>query len=78
LLPSITKVRVGDLLDANAFAEKLKEVMEYHNFSLTHYYGVEALDYDEVLVEALEHVATLKLTRIVKRHMVRHNQRTRW
>ncbi|CAC9493019.1 Adenylosuccinate synthetase (EC [uncultured Gammaproteobacteria bacterium] len=48
-------LRVGDLLDANAFAEKLKEVMEYHNFSLTHYYGVEALDYDEVLVEALEH-----------------------
>jgi adenylosuccinate synthase len=41
-------LRVGDLLDTNAFAEKLKDVMEYHNFALTHYYGVEALDYDEV------------------------------
>ena len=48
-------LRVGDLLDTKAFAEKLKEVIEYHNFALTHYYGVEALDYDEVLEEALEH-----------------------
>jgi adenylosuccinate synthase len=42
-------------LDTNAFAEKLKDVMEYHNFALTHYYGVSALDYDEVLAQALEH-----------------------
>lgn len=48
-------LRVGDLLDTDTFAEKLKEVMEYHNFALTRYYGVEALDYDEVLKEALEH-----------------------
>jgi hypothetical protein len=27
--------------------------MEYHNFALTHYYGVSALDYAEVLAQAL-------------------------
>lgn len=46
-------LRLGDLLNAERFAEKLKEVLEYHNFSLTQYYGVDALDYDEVLAEAL-------------------------
>ena len=41
-------LRAGDLLDEVAFAEKLKDVMEYHNFALTNYYGAEALDYDTV------------------------------
>lgn len=48
-------LRVGDLLDTNAFSKKLEEVMGYHNFTLTNYYDVEALNYDEVLEEALEH-----------------------
>jgi len=47
-------LRVGDLLDEEAFAAKLKDVMEYHNFALTNYYGADALDYDEVLAQALE------------------------
>ena len=33
-------LRVGDLFDAALFAEKLKEVMAYHNFMLTEYYKV--------------------------------------
>ena len=45
-------LRLGDLLDKEAFAVKLKEVMEYHNFVLTSYFGVEAVDYDAVLAEA--------------------------
>ena len=53
-------LRVGDLLDEASFSIKLKEVMEYHNFSLTNYYGVDALDYDAVLKEALEQAKTLK------------------
>jgi adenylosuccinate synthase len=52
-------LRVGDLLDLKSFAEKLKEVMEYHNFALSHYYGADALDYDTVLVEALEQAKTV-------------------
>ena len=45
-------LRLGDLLDKESFAEKLKEVMEYHNFVLTNYFGVEAVDYDTTLAEA--------------------------
>jgi adenylosuccinate synthase len=46
-------LRVGDLLDANSFAEKLKEVMEFHNFSLVNYYQVDAVSYEKVLEETL-------------------------
>ncbi|WP_193001491.1 adenylosuccinate synthase [Vibrio litoralis] len=42
-------LRVGDLFDMEAFAQKLKEVMEYHNFQLVNYYKVEEVSYEEVL-----------------------------
>jgi adenylosuccinate synthase len=47
-------LRVGDLLNPKTFAEKLKDVMEYHNFALTNYYNAPAIDFDTVLNEALE------------------------
>lgn len=46
-------LRLGDIFDQESFAQKLKEVMEFHNFSLVNYYGVDALDYDQVLADAL-------------------------
>jgi adenylosuccinate synthase len=46
-------LRVGDLFNAETFAIKLKEIMEYHNFTLTNYYQVEAVSYEEVLAEVL-------------------------
>lgn len=46
-------LRLGDLLDSERFATKLKDVLEYHNFALTQYYGVEALDFDTMLAETL-------------------------
>jgi adenylosuccinate synthase len=46
-------LRVGDLLDEQAFAEKLEEVMAFHNFSLVHYYKTEAVSYDKVLKDTL-------------------------
>ena len=46
-------LRLGDLQDAARFERKLREVMEYHNFQLTHYYGADALDVDEVLQSTL-------------------------
>ncbi len=52
-------LRVGDLLNADIFAEKLKEVMEYHNFVLTNYYGIEELNYNKVLEEILEQAQTV-------------------
>ncbi len=53
-------LRLGDLFDEASFAEKLKEVMEYHNFALKEYYKVDALDYDQVLADALAWGAELK------------------
>lgn len=53
-------LRVGDLLDEQSFAKKLKEVMEYHNFALTNYYGVDALDYEKVLAQAMEQAKIVK------------------
>ena len=46
-------LRVGDLLDEKLFAEKLKEVVDYHNFSLKNYYNQPTVDYQKTLDEAL-------------------------
>lgn len=46
-------VRFGDLQDEARFATKLREVMEYHNFALEHYYKAEPLDFDRVLADTL-------------------------
>ncbi len=47
-------LRLSDLQHPERFAKKLKEVMEYHNFALEHFYKVEPLKYEEVLEQALE------------------------
>ncbi len=46
-------LRVGDLLNLESFAEKLREVMDYHNFALTRYYKQTAVDYQSVLDGAM-------------------------
>ena len=53
-------LRVQDLFHPEAFAEKLKEVMEYHNFMLTQYLGASALDYQTVLDETLAFAEQLR------------------
>src|SRR5699024_3127386 len=57
-------LRVGDLRDRQAFAEKLKTIMDYHNFQLVHYYQTDAIDYQSVLDAALS-VADLLTSMIV-------------
>lgn len=42
-------LRLGDLYHADHFASKLREVMEYHNFTLENYFKCEAVDYQSVL-----------------------------
>ena len=42
-------LRLGDLFDQSRFADKLREVMEYHNYMLVNYYQVEASDYEKTL-----------------------------
>jgi adenylosuccinate synthase len=46
-------LRLADALDPEAFAERLREVMEYHNFSLEHYFKADPVDYRQVLDEAM-------------------------
>ncbi|MFA0088789.1 adenylosuccinate synthase [Vibrio sp. 10N.286.49.C2] len=46
-------LRVGDLFDKEMFAEKLKKVMEFHNFQLEHFYKVDPVSYDEVLEQCM-------------------------
>ncbi len=52
-------LRAGDLLNAESFAEKLKELLDYHNFMLTNYYDTDAVNYEQTLAEMLrlgEHI----------------------
>ncbi|MEM9100865.1 MAG: adenylosuccinate synthase [Pseudomonadota bacterium] len=42
-------LRVADLLDKNTLPEKLKALVDYHNFALTQYYQVEPIDFEELL-----------------------------
>ncbi len=46
-------IRLGEMLDEKHFTERLREVMEYHNFALEHYFKFETVDYQKVLEEAL-------------------------
>jgi len=46
-------LRLGELLDPAHFTERLREVMEYHNHALQHYFKAEPVDYKQVLDEAL-------------------------
>jgi adenylosuccinate synthase len=46
-------LRLGELLDPEHFKERLREVMEYHNHALQHYFKTEPVDYEQVLDEAL-------------------------
>ncbi|MGB0663765.1 MAG: adenylosuccinate synthase [Pontibacterium sp.] len=46
-------LRLDDLMDAERFATKLKEVLEYHNFQLENFYKVEPVNYEAQLEKAL-------------------------
>jgi adenylosuccinate synthase len=46
-------LRFGDLCDRERFAAKLREVLDYHNFILRHYFGVEPVDFQKTLDETL-------------------------
>ena len=46
-------IRLGELLDPEHFKERLRGVMEYHNFSLQHYFKADPVDYEQVLDETL-------------------------
>ncbi|MBD3670576.1 MAG: adenylosuccinate synthase [Gammaproteobacteria bacterium] len=47
-------LKVGDMLHRERFAARLGEVLDYHNFTLKHYFKEEAVDFQKVLDEGLE------------------------
>ncbi len=53
-------IRLGELMDADIFANRLREVLDYHNFTLLHYFKVDPLDYQQVLDEALQQAEEIR------------------
>ncbi|MCO5762274.1 MAG: adenylosuccinate synthase, partial [Chromatiaceae bacterium] len=53
-------LRLGDALDAAGLAEKLRGIMDYHNFALQHYFKAETLDYQDVLDQLLAQVERIR------------------
>lgn len=47
-------LRAGDLLNPPVFAEKLREMLEFHNFMLENYYQAEPLDYQQILDKTMQ------------------------
>ncbi len=53
-------LRLQDLFHPERFAEKLREVLEFHNFVLTQYFKVEAVSFQKVLDESLSLASRIK------------------
>jgi len=53
-------LRIADLFCPERFAEKLKEVMNYHNFVLENFFNVEAIDYEKTLDDTLSYAEILR------------------
>ncbi len=46
-------LRFGDLIESRDLEARLRQLVEYHNFALEHYYQAESVSYDAVLDECL-------------------------
>ncbi len=53
-------IRLGEMFDVPHFKERLREVMDYHNWSLEHLFKQPTVDYQQVLDQALAHAEQLK------------------
>ncbi len=53
-------IRIADMLNEGRFAEKLKENLDYHNFVLTNYLKVAAVDYQKTFDDAMALVPRLR------------------
>jgi len=53
-------LRAGDLLNPAVFAQKLQEMIEFHNFMLVNYYHEPALDYQQILDDTLKLAEQIK------------------
>ncbi len=46
-------LRLADMVKPELFAEKLEQIMDYHNFVLEKYFGAERVDYQQSLDQAM-------------------------
>ena len=53
-------IRLADMLNEKRFADKLQENLDYHNFVLTRYLNVQAIDYQKTLDEAMASVPRIR------------------
>ena len=53
-------LRLQDMMQPGQFADKLRDVMEYHNFALTQYYQAPAVDYEKTLADCLQMAAEIE------------------
>jgi len=53
-------LRLGDIFNKDEFPIKLKELMDYHNFVLTSFYGEKSISYDETLTKSVYWADNLK------------------
>ncbi len=53
-------LRLCDALDPARFATKLKEILEYHNFSLQNYYKVEPVDFQKTFDDTLAMIEEIR------------------
>jgi len=48
-------LRFDELIESRTFPDKLGDIMDYHNFVLERFYGVEPVDYQSVLDDCMRH-----------------------
>jgi adenylosuccinate synthase len=53
-------LRVGDMMDTRTFGEKLRSVMDYHNYALKNYFKYDTVDFQKTLDECLGLVERLR------------------
>jgi adenylosuccinate synthase len=53
-------IRVQDLFNVEIFKDKLTENLDYYNFQLKHYYGVDTLDFDIVYNNIMTYADDIK------------------
>ena len=53
-------LRLADLMHPETFRERLRELMDFHNFQLEHYYHAAPISYDDVAAEWLAYAARIR------------------
>jgi adenylosuccinate synthase len=53
-------IRAGDIFNTKKFSSRLRELIEYHNFSLEHYFKEEPLDTEALIESSLQQAELIK------------------